>query len=263
MRKLLFVCLLVAIAVGWHRYQMRFRQEAIDAILAAGGGVEYAYEAHRRLIPAHQPIRMWLAYSLGFAGPQSVHLRGPQIDDDFIKRYLLRLDTVEQVWLEEVTVTDTGLTSLAALPALRSLGWHRQQDIPALKAVHEPTMIDIVDLPLVDLLAYLSDLHKVPFSVDKNDLQRGGRDVFIPLSANIVNVPLATALNQLLVAQNLDWSVGNGGIIVMSKATADLRKHQKAIDGLRASLPTLSHVQISCDVPNTVAVPDQAAGGGL
>src|SRR5262245_36436738 len=72
----------------------------------------------------------------------------------------------------------------------------------------EWTELDSIETPLEDVLAYLTDRHKiVPIHIDHLVLAAAGRDGPMQITANESNVPLVVALNEILAQQGLAWTI--------------------------------------------------------
>src|SRR5262245_13824921 len=120
LRGLLVTMLICAGVFGWVGYQVKRgveRRRAVEAILQAGGSVEYAeYSSplgHSR----------WLRSQLGEAvllDVHSVHLTATRFGDrDMV--HLHPLTQLQGLWLDGTQVTDAGLIHLQSQPRLNFL----------------------------------------------------------------------------------------------------------------------------------------------
>lgn len=65
-------------------------------------------------------------------------------------------------------------------------------------ALNKPTRLDFVDTPLKDVITFLSEAHSIPISINRKALEEAGVDVEMPVSHQIRDLRLATALQLLL-----------------------------------------------------------------
>jgi len=116
--------LVVGGGLGWFIRRATVQRDAVKAIMAAGGNVQYGSE--RNVRPGKPggtpPGPKWLVGLLGvdfFADVTSVSIRQPQTDA--ILAHVGRLRRLKWLDVRSMRVTDAGLAHLAGLSDLRSL----------------------------------------------------------------------------------------------------------------------------------------------
>jgi len=109
-------------------------------------------------------------------------------------------------------------------------------------ALREPTQLEFVDTPLVDVCDYLQDFHHIKFQIDQTALKEAKMLGFRELTCTIRGVPLRTALNSLLDLVGLAWHVGPGGVVITTKA-AYAKRHVNLLR-LQQALPNLKQVEV-------------------
>ncbi len=82
---------------------------------------------------------------------------------------------------------------------------HAENDIEA--ALKEPTTIEIVEMPLKDVVDHLKDVHKLEIQLDAAGLKAAGVEDSTPITKNIKGVSLADGLNMILDETELGWEV--------------------------------------------------------
>lgn len=243
----LLICIAIAgMGFGWLQYQSRARRAAVRAIRESGGTVEYKYEFLKRVTPQGDwRVDEWL-YRLDLVDPQSVLLQGKKIDDDYLREHLLALPGLEQLALDDVAVTNEGLLVLAALPKIEMLSCYRSPSNAKLSnELQAPTQIDFTEVPLLDAIAYLGDFHNVPFAIDNTEFEQVKIAADVPVTAQVVNVQLRDALDQMLGPARLGWVITKGGILITSATKAE--NNQAVVKKLRTLLPGLKYVEIDLD----------------
>ncbi|MEW4563529.1 hypothetical protein AB1K70_13435 [Bremerella sp. JC770] len=85
------------------------------------------------------------------------------------------------------------------------------------------TKIQFIDTRLIEVVAYLEQLHKVPTQIGRMELKRRGIDVEMPITFQIESLTLPAALDLLVRQYELGWYIEGGVLIVTSHADADAR----------------------------------------
>jgi hypothetical protein len=81
--------------------------------------------------------------------------------------------------------------------------------------LNQPTHIDFVALPLGDVAAYLSAMHKIPFALDANVNSN------LPITSTFKSVPLRVALQGMLAPYDLDFRIKEGAVQIQANQTAN------------------------------------------
>jgi hypothetical protein len=84
------------------------------------------------------------------------------------------------------------------------------------RALAEPTELEFIETPLVEVLAYLSDRHAIDIQVDASGLEDAGVSKDTPISWNLRGPSLRSALNLLMDELDLAWTLSNETLIVTS-----------------------------------------------
>ncbi|MGA2259074.1 MAG: hypothetical protein ABSG53_30760, partial [Thermoguttaceae bacterium] len=98
-----------------------------------------------------------------------------------------------------------------------------------IKALKEPTQIEFVETPLKDVVDYLKDLHKIEIQLDSVALKDGGVDESTPITKNLKNMSLRSALRLLLDELKLNYVIHNEVLLITSPEKAE----SEALSGYR------------------------------
>ncbi len=91
-----------------------------------------------------------------------------------------------------------------------------------LKALEEPVNFEFTETPLSDFLTFIKDNHDIQLFVDNRTLSDAGIDAStLPITTNVKGIKLRSALNLVLQAQGLAWSIGNEVFIITTQEAAD------------------------------------------
>ena len=113
----------------------------------------------------------------------------------------------------------------------------------AVEALPTPTKIECFNLPLQSLCEYLGLYHNMKIQIDKAALKAAKIDVDgIAIDTNTKNVPLDVALHSLLDPFDLDWCVGQDGLVITTKEIS-AKKHQ-GVEKLQKALPNLKQAYV-------------------
>ena len=122
LRTLLIVMTVCAALFAWWSHKARQQREAVAAIKAAGGEVQYDFKRNHLKQPRYWPT--WLVNVLGvdyFASVQWVYLTNTQVTDAGLE-HLKGLTAIQLLALKNTQVTDAGLEHIKSLTAMQTLG---------------------------------------------------------------------------------------------------------------------------------------------
>ena len=98
----------------------------------------------------------------------------------------------------------------------------KERETELLRATRESmTSLSFVEVPLSDVVNFLSENSKLPFDLDRPALEEEGINSDTPVSIEVSDVGLDDALYLLLGQYNLTWIVKHDVILITSKLTAD------------------------------------------
>jgi len=95
-----------------------------------------------------------------------------------------------------------------------------QQEQRIREALLQPTSIDMVDMPLEEVAAYLMDAHYIQILLDTQALEDVGASADTPVTMHVKNITLASALELMLQAHDLTWLVQHGVLLITSNDRA-------------------------------------------
>lgn len=87
--------------------------------------------------------------------------------------------------------------------------------------LQEETKVQFVETPLVEVVAYLKNLHNFPIEIDQTGLDHVGIDRDLPINANIDSLTLAATLDLLTRQHELGWYIKGGALVITSYDDAD------------------------------------------
>jgi hypothetical protein len=90
-------------------------------------------------------------------------------------------------------------------------------------ALLDETEFDFVELPLRDVVEYLSDLHKVQIKFDIKALDDAGLGTDLPITKSTNGVRLGAALNRLLGAVELTYAIEDEVLLITTASAAEQR----------------------------------------
>jgi hypothetical protein len=169
---------------------------AVNAIRAAGGAVVFDYENEGSMPPGPA----WLRHLIGddfFCSPTNATLVGENITDDFIEKHLSALSHLQTLRIGSTKLTDKSLAHVAKLSALLELelncpqitvaGIQQLAPLNSLVSVRsfrnhpeDPVWddlerfigrVDFDEVPLTEVLQYLTDRSHVPIRIDSSARQ--------------------------------------------------------------------------------------------
>jgi hypothetical protein len=91
-------------------------------------------------------------------------------------------------------------------------------------ALEMPTVVEFVETPLQDVVDYLKDYHKVEIQLDKRALDDGGIGTDTPITRNLRNISLRSALDLMFSEHSLTWIIDHEVLMITTAKTADERR---------------------------------------
>ena len=88
------------------------------------------------------------------------------------------------------------------------------------RALDEPASIDVVEQPLKDVAASLQKRHDVLIQLDEKAIIDAGESADLPLTANLSNIRLRSALDLLLRPHELNWIIEHDVLVITSDTKA-------------------------------------------
>lgn len=98
------------------------------------------------------------------------------------------------------------------------------------KTLDEPTSVEFVETPLVDVLEYLKDHHRVEIQLDHKAISDVGIGADTPVTANLKDISLRSALRLLLRPLNLTWTIDNEVLLITTPEESEKNLITKVID---------------------------------
>lgn len=91
----------------------------------------------------------------------------------------------------------------------------------------EPTIVEFIDTPLIDVLKYLDDYHAIEIEIDQDALDLEGVDSGTPITRNLSNISLRSVLSHILSGLNLTYLVEDEVLLITSTDMA--RTHLRTV----------------------------------
>ncbi len=100
----------------------------------------------------------------------------------------------------------------------------------------QPTTIDFVEMPLKDVMLYLTDRHDIPLIVLADKLREASVSVNTPITKKLSDISLRSALNLILKDLELTFALRDQAVVITTPedAEARLRTVAYAVDDLLA-----------------------------
>lgn len=98
------------------------------------------------------------------------------------------------------------------------------------QTLDETTSLEFVETPLQDVVDYLSDQHKVLIVLDKKSLSDVGIAVDQPLTANLRDVSLRSALGLMLEQVDLTWTIRHDALVITTPEPSEGSMAAKVYD---------------------------------
>ncbi len=83
------------------------------------------------------------------------------------------------------------------------------------------TRFEFVETPLTQVVAFLRDRHKLEVTIDEKSLADIGVGLDVPITMNVKDVRLCSALSLLLAPLDLVWQANQTGIRIMTPEAAE------------------------------------------
>ena len=89
-----------------------------------------------------------------------------------------------------------------------------------LAALEQPTECDFTETPLADVTEYLRSKHDIEIQIDGKSLQEEAVDKNVPVTGQLKNVSLKSALRLILAEHGLTFVIRNEVLLITTKAVA-------------------------------------------
>lgn len=87
--------------------------------------------------------------------------------------------------------------------------------------LERPTTLDFVDTPLAEAVQYLEDFHKIQIEMDKKALEDAGLATDAPITRQLQNISLRSALRLIFDQLDLDYIIRDQVLMITTKDAAD------------------------------------------
>jgi hypothetical protein len=250
LRTLLILAPAVGIWLGLIMAAARQQQNAVKAIQAAGGNIDYDFQkvtiggVTGIDVNAPMPGPAWIRKLLGddyFITAIDVMLDGDQVTDDLIQMQVASLShledlrvnsqnfsghgfqavaglkTLKWLWVVSPQITVDDVRQLAHLRNLKSL--HIYHNLRSERLADPKTSVEFADMPVSEVLKYLVDQHHIPMRFDPGP---ESPNLDPPITAEIHDVSLEDALKEMLQPSKLDYVVRKqaGGFVITTPKIA-------------------------------------------
>lgn len=81
-------------------------------------------------------------------------------------------------------------------------------------ALKSTTQLEFIETPLQDVIDYLKDKHQIEIQLDKKAMEDAGIGTDTPVTKNLKNVTLRSALNMMLRELGLAWTIENEVLLI-------------------------------------------------
>jgi hypothetical protein len=85
--------------------------------------------------------------------------------------------------------------------------------------------MEVVNMPLRDVIAYLKDVHSIDIELDSAELNRVGISSDMPITVDMKDVPLGAALRRMLSNAKLTYEIRNEVLLITTPEQAE--RHQR------------------------------------
>jgi hypothetical protein len=139
---------------------------------------------------------------------------------------VLTLFIASAVLADEPASAGKPVKEKASLPAVDIsvgiLAGETPADVRIEKALDEPTALDNVhELPLTDLIDYLRKMHKIEIQLDAKAMEEAGVAPDTPITRNLQNISLRSALAIVLRALDLTYVIRDEVLLITTTAQAE------------------------------------------
>jgi hypothetical protein len=90
-------------------------------------------------------------------------------------------------------------------------------------ALEQETQVHFVEVPLNDVVAFFEELHKIPIEIDIKSLDEAGLGGDVPVTREVSELTLASALNLILNDLELTYIIENEVMLITTLAAAEKR----------------------------------------
>ncbi len=150
------------------------------------------------------------------------------------------------------------------------LAGHRDSpaELQIREALNSPTQFEFVETPLKDVVDYLKDLHHIQIQLDSPGLKDAGIAESTPVTKNLKNISLGSALRLLLDELQLKYVIYNEVLLITSPSKAESDEYMETrtypvTDLARPDAYGMKDVQPLVDMlTNTVATKTWQDNGG-
>jgi hypothetical protein len=116
---------------------------------------------------------------------------------------------------------------------LQSLRWEQERrrlaaELKNAKVLSDMTNIEFIETPLERVVAYLSDVHGAPISLDLATLKQVGLDEKSPVTANVKGASLRAAL-KIMLADKAEFVATEDGLLIKGRDPARLAKRKPVV----------------------------------
>jgi hypothetical protein len=257
LRTLLIAMTAFCIWLGLTTAAARRQHKAVEAILAEGGYIAYDYE-----LVGSKPGRAWFRQIVGddfVISPIVVRLASDHVTDEFIEQNIALFNRLTSLNLESSNLSRRGLVSILPLRQLQSLQlispqikledlkqFNPPKSLACVRIFHshanaaaadtlaiEKTTLECREMPLGNMLDYIRMRHQIQIWLETNS-----DDLLRPVTVNVKNVTIESAIRQLLKSANLNYTVGikDGAIVITTPELA--RQNWPGLEMLNAMFPT-------------------------
>jgi hypothetical protein len=96
--------------------------------------------------------------------------------------------------------------------------------------LNKATIIDVVELPLKELVLYLQDVHKFPLLIKTKRIEEAGVSLDTPITKTLKGVRLSTALDHILDELDLTYVVEDELVLITTPQDAQSRLEIRVYD---------------------------------
>jgi hypothetical protein len=119
---------------------------------------------------------------------------------------------------------EMGLRAEAAMPTQGlPIGGRGSAEKKILRALASPTNMDFVETPLQDVIDFLKEQHRIEIQIDAKALSDVGIDPATPITKNLKNVSLRSALKLMLRQLDLTYVIQDGALMITTPEEAETR----------------------------------------
>src|SRR5262245_10560218 len=87
-------------------------------------------------------------------------------------------------------------------------------------ALNQTTSVDVVEMPLKDVVTYFAEKHSIPMMLNIRELEEASISADTPVTKSVRSITLRSALNLLLNDLDLAYVIENGVLMITTKEAA-------------------------------------------